>query len=520
MNIGIFTPTQKNKNIFSNIQIAQNLQNKAKISALFKQKNISSGSNLNPRNFDLFLKSESMDLIEVYDEPSQENKDFNLIKSLVSSENDFTMEDALMTQYSHEHPITIEDLASGKNNGLFVKDTEKSQEFLEELRANGASKDIDWSRVEYDLRGIEFNSYNPIEYLEKKTDYIASRYSVLKSRIESDFTGEEQQSQMNRLNEMFDEAKHKLADSYGNLAGGYLEENGVEGQKDKISESIIFEIDKKINQYNDYIKANEDYADLNDSQDKWLLRNDGYMAAKLREVVKENGVTSTQNTEISENNNLYSMHDLNAVGKYVEQMKKGSQNAGFNDEEAMGLDFAVKAMKTDLFTKNSRISKEMAKVINDSFKGYMENAMNAIDENMKLRRENPMIEEDKYRFGDLNREAIYEVYNYTMAKYNATGDIMNSLLLGAEHGKSIYDKKVDSEEYGINQRYMNNFNSSWKNFYKGFNYKMPIFLQVSGGYHPSTLEEYTANINTFTESLKGNINDINFNGKYEDKYWK
>jgi len=58
------------------------------------------------------------------------------------------------------------------------------------VEKEGIGDAIDWRGLESDFRHMEIGFENA-GYLNTKVDYIASRYAVLKDRIENSYVGEE-----------------------------------------------------------------------------------------------------------------------------------------------------------------------------------------------------------------------------------------------------------------------------------------------------------------------------------------
>ena len=84
------------------------------------------------------------------------------------------------------------------------------EKFRGELAEKGLGADIDWRGVQEDFVqiGVWFDN---IERFEQKADYLASRYAVLKDRIQTQYTGEQQEAELQRLEQIYTEAKEEMA---------------------------------------------------------------------------------------------------------------------------------------------------------------------------------------------------------------------------------------------------------------------------------------------------------------------
>lgn len=312
--------------------------------------------------------------------------------------------------------------------------------------------------------------------------------------------------QMDKLNTLFSNAKELLADSYVDVVGSFLEENGAGDETANLRDSIYAEIDNRVNEYSDYIQSNRNYAEIDSDNDKWLLQDDGYMAAQLREKM-DNSLVAEKTSEEPESA-MYSLRDLEVAGIYVQQTSEqyeSLEHTGIiRNEKSIGLDLAVQSMKTDYLIKNSGISNKMASLINRTFDGYMENYLKKIDEQLKKDANHSMISNSKQLYAPLDNSAVYDVYQYTMNQYQNSGDMLQALVSGAQYGKEQYDKKVDSGAYGSMVRYQSNMLNTytWDNFFQSRQ-------ENSYALNMSDLQKYTITINCFKQSVDhGDIQNI------------
>ena len=207
----------------------------------------------------------------------------------IEAKSHYTEDDALWNQYMKQYrdslKITDKKLVvqGDPRSVLLGKVSEKELEsFRQKVEKEGIGDEIDWRGLESDFRHMEI-SFENAGYLNTKVDYIASRYAVLKDRIENSYVGEEKEQQMEKLNQILDRTKKELLDSYADSVGEFYEEFGGSGTKKELKDSLSKGIDNRIAGYEKHLKQSETYAALGDNTDRWLRQDDGYMAARLRE---------------------------------------------------------------------------------------------------------------------------------------------------------------------------------------------------------------------------------------------
>lgn len=235
-----------------------------------------------------------------------------------SEKEQYTEEDALMNQYRKQYRLNFI-----KDGDSFVLDTSKpvklmlegqvSQESLDAFRAeleqNGLGDEIDWRGVEEDWIHMDIR-FDNAESFEQKADYLASRYAVLKDRIQSQYSGEKLDQEMQTLESMYAKAKEEMADSYAGNIGGFYEGLGQSGVAGEMRESVLAAIDGKADAYSAYLEENDIYADITDPSKQWLKQDDGYMAARLRESVAAASAADGSAARAVSDSAPYSAEDL------------------------------------------------------------------------------------------------------------------------------------------------------------------------------------------------------------------
>ena len=413
--------------------------------------------------------------------------------SLVSSDNDYTKHDAILKQWNKEGSFNLYDvLSGGKVNPQNPNPSaDELEAFEKKLQENGISADIDWSDFEFDLKGIGFSTDNPTFYLKpedfnKKADYLASQYAAMKDKIKNNFSGEEYTKQLDKLDSLYKSALDEIATGYSEIVGGFLEQNGLSGEKEKIYQSVIDGVNNKSKEYEDYLSKNPDFAKLKGTKDEWLLQDDEYVASLLRGKDVQTDAIKT------EKSNDYTLNDLNVLGTYVSELTKWENTAIKMDEERIGLDFAMLSMKTEDLRKNGGISSSLDSTLHKMLNGFMENSLNRLDEKLSELRNKGAALGDEKGYAKLNRQAIWDVYNKTMEHYRTSGDMMDSFVYGAKYAANKSLSKINDGTY----RHINNA-SYWTQFFdKSKNNNNSYNSDIS------TYEKYAMGLNDFKKSLQ------------------
>ena len=179
-----------------------------------------------------------------------------------SEQSSYTEEDALLNQYMKQSRIdgyfdgdTFVRTSSEPVKLILKNDISKAdlEKFRGELAEKGLEADIDWQGVKEDFVQIGVG-FDNIERFEQKADYLASRYAVLKDRIQNQFTGEQQEAELQKLEQIYTEAKEEMANTYAESIGGFFEDLGQSGAAEDMRNSVLALVDQKANAYTDYIE--------------------------------------------------------------------------------------------------------------------------------------------------------------------------------------------------------------------------------------------------------------------------
>lgn len=410
----------------------------------------------------------------------------------IVSKTHYTEEDALWNQYGKQYrdSMKIVDgkvVVTGEPWNYLAKSVpeEELEAYRQKLEQEGLGDGIDWRGVESDFRNMEVDFSNA-EHLNTKIDYIASRCAVLRERIEQNSSGEEKEQQLSRLEAVMDRTKQTLVDSYSDSIGNFYEEYGYSGAKKELAQSLSSGIDQRIAQYEEHLRQSDTYAALREETAGWLQQDDGYMAARLREDLTAQDGASRQ-TEAAG----HTLHDLETAGLYAAECRErlDKQGAFWSDnEQRMGLDLAVQGMKTDYLAGHGGLSRNMQDLLQDTFQNYKRKYTDLLEQ--KLR-------EDAAKFSTplknrLDRGEISAVYEYTMAQYRQSGDILDAFAKGAKQAQSAFERNF-SQRAGATGNYLDKY--KWDRFFDRSKY-----TGIKG--EDCMYEKYRKSIDRFLGSLE------------------
>lgn len=346
---------------------------------------------------------------------------------------------------------------------------------------NGIANDVDFSRSQ-----IELAYFGP-DAIKQDVDYIASRYAAMQERINAEFTGEERTENLNRLDEMLNAAKDKLAQSFSDEMGDFFEENGVSGDKESIYQSVLSAVDQKASQYADFIKANKEYADIGPGEE-WLRKDSSYMSSELRKAMS--GADTPQTVaEDADRYTLDEMEKLYAFTKELESYSDYGSNpekailTGNFTEETIGIKLADLTLKGMVFNESAGVSDKVKDIVSKSIQNFISTTIEAeqaymdkwsglqIQGMIKAANEGAYspenaqkeIQQIKKAHTAVNKDAIYAVIDKVASSYQKTGDAGQALIDGAVFAKNAFDRKAQDKEYDGIRRY--DVESRWDNFF-------------------------------------------------------
>ena len=340
----------------------------------------------------------------------------------------YTEEDALLNQYMKQFRVDAYILGNGSENASFeplkliTKDEiskEDLEKFRSELAEKGLGEEIDWRGVESDLFQIGINFGNAQRF-EQKADYLASRYAVLKDRIQTQFTGDKQEAELQKLEQIYTAAKEKMANSYAESVGGFFEDLGQSGATEDMRNSVLTLVDQKANAYIDYIEKNGDYVSITDPDKQWLKQDDAYMAAQLRQSA---GTSSAETQKQSVNEQApYDGNDLAFAGIYAKALSQQLENpkwSVYDSDAALGHHLAAQYSALKTSAGNAGISEKLSNMLNSSFDPFMDRLMDSLD--ALIDRNRGWVTEKSWMSGTIrttyiDRKSVYNSFQNAISK--------------------------------------------------------------------------------------------------------
>lgn len=413
----------------------------------------------------------------------------SVISSLFHHE-DYTKEDALKKQWRKMNTVNLIEILDGtadrRNRSLSIQDLENR---LKEGSVKPSVEDTDMQMLEFEFKGIGFDAgpaYADVgaEKVSRNIEYLASRYAAMEAKIKETYSGALQKAELDKLQKIYQRAVERSSEKYAEIVGNILDKNGVSGEKEKLSEAFRKSVEDRAAQYREFLKENDGFTGLEGTEDEWLLGDDEYIAARLRE----------QNIAAqAPEDGGYTRRDLEVLGQYASEITVMEAKANTYDmnEERMGLELAIAAMKTDTIIRESGVSKEMEKTLDKTLKGFVSSFMERFDEQLTANRNDAMTSYDSRGNAALDKESVWNVYDKTMEEYRQSGDLMKALVKGAEYAKDKYSQKTtEGAVLGI-YRYMNGA-SYWNNFFKANN----------GGGYDRAASTYSRHLTAFMDFKK------------------
>ncbi len=420
-----------------------------------------------------------------------------LQKSLYAVEDsDYSKADAVNKQWRKMNTVNILDILDGTADTS--NRTLTSQEIEQRLQQGDLLNDIsntDFGMLKFELSGIEFEMGVPAsaDTFHKNVEYLASRYAAMEDRIKNTCKGTEQKEYLEQLNDIYKSTLERAANEYSNLVGGILGKYGVLDEREKIYRAFKNGVDERAAEYRTYLKENPGFTGLEGTKDSWLLKDDEYIASRLR----SQNIASTRDAKDDE----YTLQDLEVIGKYASSlsaMEKKSNTYDLN-EERMGLELAMLAMKTDILGAKAGVSPMLNTTLKNTLEGYIRAFLEQFDNRLDTNRKKAYTASDIQGNAHLDKDSVWRVYNMTMESYRISGDVVQAMLKGAEYGKAQYSEKMNQNGTKNIYRYKNG-NTYWNQFFQA-----STVTKANG---------YEKNVSTFEQHMMG---WVDFNMSLEEK---
>lgn len=329
-------------------------------------------------------------------------------------------------------------------------------DFLSYVKTNGLDAGLNASAIRADMYGTNSSDYTT---LSQQTDYLAAYYCQLENHINLNFTGAEKDEQMSILSATVSKAMSDVADAYSEYAGGFLEQLGQAGEKEKIRSSVTQLMSDKVNSYRDFIAENPDFANLKGTEDEWLTGSHRFMTSELQKAYSASGKSADGTGTYSENDLLY-------IGKIASSLPTDlSTVASVADEETIGFALGTVMVKTLELGKQMSVGNNALNTVKSAISTYQQNYIDLINTVMERRREQAMNAREREGYDPLDNQAVMSVADKMLIEYENTASLIKSLFKGVAEGYTNHMDKLNSGSNDKQLRYNENNQNFWLNMY-------------------------------------------------------
>lgn len=171
-----------------------------------------------------------------------------------------------------------------------------------------------------------------------------------------------------------------MANSYAESIGGLYESLGQSGAATDMRNSVLALVDQKANAYTDYIGKAGIGVSIADSDKQWLMQDDAYLAAQLRQNTSASSV-ELQKQSMSEQA-PYDGKDLAFAGIYAKTLSQQLQNPAWNVNEsdtALGQHLASQYGALKNGAEKAGISEKLSNMLTSAFDPFMDKLMDSLD---------------------------------------------------------------------------------------------------------------------------------------------
>lgn len=325
----------------------------------------------------------------------------------------------------------------------------------EKMRETGGEQQISWHHVEHNLRWNGAVGTDTLDAVGQTIDYFASEYAQYKTRIERQYTGEEQVIELQKLDQIFATRIEEAASQFSQKVGSFLEENGVSDEQEAIHNSFLDIYEQRKTTYLKFINDNFDYAEVMGTEDEWLLTSGDFMGNQLRyalisEQPEMNGVSE----------HGYSVDELNAAGTLVKELTKiqDPSRTSNRSEEELGVELGMAAMKHALLTDHFNLSDRVKSKLDQAFDKFVDREIEKVASHIEQQRRDPFVRDKEAYAMDYNKQAVLSIIK-KMVENLKTDDVNAAFQSDFSSLTALYKEKMQSSSLA---RY-NAYYSSWTN---------------------------------------------------------
>lgn len=365
---------------------------------------------------------------------------------------------------------------SGRVSDEAVRGMSKD-EFADYMKTHELDKDIDW----FNTKQL-FGGHNSYSDFVKQSDYTAALYASIEERIKTDFSGEEQTEQMNKLNETYNNAVDLMVKGFTESNGIYgvedtFEKLGVPLPEGKLEDSIRAIMDSKKAEYQKYVASHDDYAGIKNTDDKWMRRDIGFMAASLIKAHDISGAPADDD-KWSEDD-IVTLGMLGSMYAHEAQYKGKGSVLDLNDEESIGMAISMTWLATERIMSGRNAGEEIRDIGNKLFEAYSANVIDRADRVMANARRNA-VGHTEAEFTAINADDVYGVVKVVKDSYSQSSDAEKAIHDMTKFAcEQFLNKAKTSDQWRYNNPYASAGTGS-KGFWEGFYNSYPK-TRMQGG---------------------------------------
>lgn len=315
---------------------------------------------------------------------------------------------------------------------------------LEALRRDGLPDTVDLEKLEQELTDITGHDFmKSTADIGHVLEELASRFAVVKARIEKESEDGEKGGRLQALTDLMERQTQRLAENFADSVGGFYEKHGLDGERDKIYQSVMENAHSLYKEYDAFAKKGN-YGNV-PAEDAWLQNCDEYMASELRSAYVQTGVLSMP----SLNRDMIPMQSLSAasdLAKAASHCIDGGA-AGSVSEEELGVRLGTMALTGYRLVESSKALQYHKQAILDAFGTRMETLLDESDRLLSKKAETG----EKAAYPPLDRAAVASIAETMIGTYRVTGSMERGLEAGITKAHKRFLEKKNSG--GAAERY-------------------------------------------------------------------
>lgn len=319
---------------------------------------------------------------------------------------------------------------------------------------------------------------------------MAALHESIRKSISMDYSGEEWDTKRSALHDLFGQGIEKAANSFADMIGSFLDKTGGAQQREKVCQSVRALAVSYEAKYSSVMEKNGGRKDIKEALASHDMKS---LASILRELGASHKPEGKKDNE--EKKDLYSLQELEyaaiSVSAYQLSINTIREN-GCGSEARQALNVSMFSMKMEVLSARVGIGSEMKDVVHSMQDGAWERMMDAMDEYLSHRRENPDGEPERgSKYQPVRRDIFSTVYNTVMNAFRMTGSAPEAIRAGASWAKPMLSEAMESDTPAERWESEMKPRGYWDNFFG------------SSPYQADGYQEYVNQWNDFLAEISG-----------------